>query len=141
MKINRMAMDRLLVRPDGGDASLLYMLLLSNHGHHPGKVFAIAADAMIAAGIIKMERMQLYRARDVLLEECLLVQVRAGRGRHASLFRLTSPMIAAALRERKEKEIGGRKSSITLVSPVRHKGGGSPLILVPPVGHGSVVPA
>lgn len=64
MKVNRSAMDQLLARSDGGGAALLYMLLLSNHGHHPGKVFAISADAMIAAGLIKMDRMQLYRARE-----------------------------------------------------------------------------
>jgi hypothetical protein len=124
MKVNRSAMDQLLARSDGGGAALLYMLLLSNHGHHPGKVFAISADAMIAAGLIKMDRMQLYRARDVLLDECLLLQVRVGKGRHPSLFRLASPMIAAALRERKDMDReGGGRTSITLVSNERHKRG------------------
>ena len=137
MKLNRSAMDQLLARSDGGGAALLYMLLLSNHGHHPGKVFAISADAMIAAGLIKMDRMQLYRARDVLLDvlldECLLLQVRVGKGRHPSLFRLASPMIAAALRERKDMDReGGGRTSITLVSNERHKGGGKALLLVSP---------
>jgi hypothetical protein len=123
MKVNRSAMDQLLARSDSGDAALLYLLLQSNHGHHPGKVFAIAADAMISADLIKMSRDRVYRARDVLLDECLLLQVRVGKGRHPSLFRLASPMIAAALRERKDMDReGGGRTSITLISPVRHKG-------------------
>lgn len=115
----------------------------SNHGRHPGKVFAIAADAMISAGIIKMGRNRVYNARDVLLDECLLLQVRVGKGRHPSLFRLTSPMIAAVLRERKDKEReGGGKSSITLVPSAGHKGEGSaPLTLVSPTAPRLGVPA
>jgi hypothetical protein len=137
MKVNRSAMDQLLARSDSGDAALLYLLLQSNHGHHHGKVFAIAADAMIAAGIINMGRDRVYRARDVLIDECLLLQVRLGKGRHPSLFRLTSPMVADALRERKDRGGGGGGASITLVAPARHKAVGNSHV----ERHGSGVPA
>jgi len=45
VKINRMALDALQPSRDGTAALSLYMLLLSEH---PGKVFAIAPDAIIA---------------------------------------------------------------------------------------------
>jgi hypothetical protein len=132
VRFNRMAMDMLLARPDSGDAALLYMLLLSNHGHLPGKVFSIVPRAMIKAGLISISKNRLYRAIEVLLDECLLVCVRQAwvtpTGAEPSQYRLLSPLVAQTIREGR-----GRKE--------REEGGQSSIILVPPVGHGSVVPA
>lgn len=132
VKVNRMAMDMLLARPDSGDAALLYMLLLSNHGHLPGKVFSIVPDGMLKAGLISMSRSRLYRAVKVLLDECLIVCVRKARtsalGKDSAQYRLLSPLVAQTIREGQRKE-GERRR------------GQSSIILVSPVKHGSVVPA
>lgn len=126
VRVNRMALDALLPRRDGQDALSLYMLLLSNHGHIPGKVFAIVPDAMIEAGLVAMSRRSLYRAIKVLIDECLIDCVRKARtspvGKQPAQYRLLSPLVAQTIREsrgRKDREEGG-KASVILVSPVAH---------------------
>jgi hypothetical protein len=116
VKINRMALDALQLRRDGAAALSLYMLLLSEHGHHPGKVFAIAPDAIIAANRLSMHRNTIYRARDVLIDECLLIRVRSGKGynKNPDLFRLASPMVAQALKERKVKNVWPAPVQVTI---------------------------
>lgn len=105
VQINRQALDVLLPRKDGADALALYNLLMAEHGHQSGKQFAIVPDAMIAAGLLGMSRRQIYRARDVLVEVGLLALLRTGRQQGSArrlpdTFRLQSPTVAAAIRER-----------------------------------------
>jgi hypothetical protein len=128
VKFNRMAWDAISARDDGEAAWMLYTLLLTEHGHMPGKVFAIVPDGIIKAGRLKISRPMLYRARDVLLDECLIVRVARGHftgtGRVPDRFRLLSPLVATEAKRNKER-----------------KGGSLPIILVPVERHGSGVAA
>lgn len=125
VKFNRLAMDALFARRDGLEAWMLYTLLLAEHGHHPGKVFAIVPDGIIDANRLPISRRQLYRARDVLLDECLIVRIArgylTGAGRVPDKFRLLSPLVATEAKRMKERK--GGNLSITLVSPQAHGSG------------------
>ncbi len=119
VQINRLVLDCLLPVEYGTEAVALYSLIQSEHGHKPGKVFAVVPDALIAAGRIKMSRSALYRARRLLIDKHLIALVRKGFTRgdqhHPDLFRLQSPVIAASLREQ-----GGGVYSLTYVTNVEH---------------------
>ncbi|QOF71873.1 bifunctional DNA primase/polymerase [Aminobacter sp. SR38] len=117
MGINRLATDLLLPRPDGADALALYILLVSNHGHQPGKTFAVVPDAIIAAGLLGMSRRQIYRSRDVLIEVGLLAIVRKGRVKQPNQYRLQSPRVVAAL----NADQGGRVYPITFSASEAHE--------------------
>ncbi|WP_287376847.1 primase C-terminal domain-containing protein [Mesorhizobium sp.] len=73
VKIRRDIMDRLLRRDHGCDAFTLYTVLQSNHGHIPGRQFPIVPDAMRSAGLIPLCRNHTIRARDILIDEGLLI--------------------------------------------------------------------
>lgn len=107
VRINRYVIDVLLRRADGADALALYSLLIADHGHEPGKTFAIVPDAMVKAGRLRMGRNRLYRARDALIEAGLLKLVKSGWRRKGgqmqrapNQYRLQSPAVAIAQRER-----------------------------------------
>jgi len=117
MGINRLATDLLLPRADGADALALYVLLISNHGHQPGKIFAVVPDGIIAAGLLGMSRRQIYRARNVLVEVGLLAIVRKGRVKQPNEYRLQSPRVAAALKA----DQGGRVYPITFSTSEAHE--------------------
>lgn len=123
VQINRMAIDYFGSIRNGGDACLLYNVLLANHGHHPGKEFAIVPDAMIEAGLISMPRARLYRAREFLIEAKFVDLVRSSyrgaKGWVPDQFRLVSPSVAAALRYSATGG-GGRVSKITLMTNTGH---------------------
>ena len=74
--MDRAAIHALAGHPYGGDASLLHNLLLADHGHIPGKRFAIVPDAMRGSGLLNMSQNRVYRARDVLVELGLLAKHR-----------------------------------------------------------------
>lgn len=124
VKINRLVLDYLLPRRDGADALALYNLIQSEHGHVPGKKFAIVPDAIIDAGRIGMPRMRVYRARKVLLDAKLLALVKQGQftdgQRQPDQFRLQSPLVAAALRSQAEGERGRGVSTLISISNVGH---------------------
>lgn len=123
VKVNRLALDWLYARNDSGRALQLYILLLSEHGHHPGKVFAIVADGLIKAGRLNMGRRQIYEAKDGLLEERLLDLVHRARGKEdKNQYRLISPVVALTLRG---EGAGGRGSLITFISPQDTQGIGA----------------
>ncbi|MES0128165.1 bifunctional DNA primase/polymerase [Mesorhizobium sp. M0029] len=84
--IHRAIIKRLLRRKHGCDAFSLYSVLVSNHGHLPGKPFAIVPDAMARAGLIPLGRNSVIQARDILIEEGLLV--RAGKKGMAIQYQL-----------------------------------------------------
>ncbi len=117
VRINRLALDLLLPR-DGGDVAIaLYLLLVSEHGHLPGKLFAIVPTAIIKAGRMSTSRNKLYKARDTLLEEHLLELVHRGRGKKPHMYRLRSAIVADALSSVGE---GERVSTFTLLPDVGH---------------------
>lgn len=117
VRINRLALDLLLPR-DGGDVAIaLYLLLVSEHGHLPGKLFAIVPTAIIKAGRMSTSRNRLYKARDMLLEEHLLELVHRGRGKKPHMYRLRSAIVADALSSVGE---GERVSTFTLLPDVGH---------------------
>ena len=68
VQINRLVLDMLLPLAKGADAYALYSVVIANHGHQPGKIFAIVPDGMISAGLLGIGRRQIYRAR-VLLQK------------------------------------------------------------------------
>jgi hypothetical protein len=106
VKIHRSVIHELAARGEG-PAMLLYSLLNADHGHVPGKTFAVVPDALRASGRVKAGRRQLYAAIDVLMELGLLVCVANPVGRqNCRLFRLGSGRI-----EKKEQ-----RSSLILVS-------------------------
>jgi hypothetical protein len=123
VRINRLAMDLLFQIADGPDAFALYSILVANHGHHPSKEFAIAPDAMLDAGLIKMSRSGLYRARKILVDVGLIENVRpARRGSDCWLpdqFRLVHPSIANAC-----KGEGREVSKIILMTNMGHGNSG-----------------
>jgi hypothetical protein len=96
VRINRLVLDCLLPLPNGAEAYALYSVVMANHSHQPGKTFSIVPDAMISAGLLKIGRRQIYRARDLLLEFGLIVLVRRGRLKEAHQYRLQSPVVALA---------------------------------------------
>lgn len=116
VQINRMVLDWLLPRQDGPDALALYLLLLSNHGHQPGKTFAIVPDALLSSELMGKSRRQIYRARDTLLEIGLLRLVRRGRVKEPNLYQLRSPLTAAGPLIQ-----GGRVLAFTLSASEAHE--------------------
>jgi Bifunctional DNA primase/polymerase, N-terminal len=118
VQINRMALDALLPLEGGPDAFALYSIVVSNHGHLPGKAFAIVPDGMLAAGLLQISRRQIYRARDLLTKIGLLVLVQRGRMKQPNLYRLQNPLLALSQQEGRGRGV----YSLTLVSPVAHRG-------------------
>ena len=92
MKISRTAIDRLSRIEHGADAWLLYGILVDNHGHIPGKKFAIVPDAMIGNGMMSLSRGRAYRAIKLLLDANLLRLVRKGKLKEPHQYQLLRPV-------------------------------------------------
>ncbi|MFZ3585247.1 hypothetical protein ACOI1H_24430, partial [Loktanella sp. DJP18] len=90
--VQRLALDALRGQPNGADAIALLVVLQEQHGHSPGKRFALDFVAMRAAGLLDMSAPRLRKARRTLEAAGLLKLVgkhRAG-STHQS-FVLTNP--------------------------------------------------
>ncbi|MER9309797.1 hypothetical protein NKI51_10805 [Mesorhizobium australicum] len=72
--INRSIGDRLLAKPYGSDAFALYYMLKANHGHLPGKRFAVVPDAVRKSGLLNLCRNHIRAALDMLIDEGLLIR-------------------------------------------------------------------
>lgn len=91
LQINRIVIDKLQNVKHGTEAFMLHAVLVSAHGHIPGKTFAIVPEAMIASGLLTaLSRDRIYRAKDILIEHGLLLRV-ARRINLPSLYQLASP--------------------------------------------------
>jgi hypothetical protein len=118
VQINRLVLDMLLPLAKGADAYALYSVVIANHGHQPGKIFAIVPDGMISAGLLGIGRRQIYRARVLLQKVGLIVLVRRGRVKEPNLYRLQSPVVASASQGQ-----GEGVYKVTLVSLLAHGNG------------------
>ncbi|MEP3329196.1 bifunctional DNA primase/polymerase [Sedimentitalea sp.] len=76
--VQRLALDALRGEANGADAIALLVLLVDQHGHHPGKRFPLDFDAMRAAGLLNLSKPRLRAARRTLQASGLLRLV----GRH-----------------------------------------------------------
>ena len=112
VRLNRLALDRLVQRKNGADALMLHSIAVSNHGHIPGKKFAIVPDAMIQNGLIPFSRSRVYQAIHTLIELDLWHLAKKGRVREPNLYRLSHPAFPY--------NQGGEGLSITLVSNTGH---------------------
>jgi len=70
--INRNAIDRLKGKPGSSDAKALYLDLIDQHGHCPGKSFALVYASMRAAGSTDLSRERFLAARRMLETDGLL---------------------------------------------------------------------
>lgn len=83
-RINRTAFDCLRQSQNGADALLLYALLLDQHGHEPGKRFALNFKGMRAAGLVPLSISRLRAARRTLEANGLLELV--GKHKAGSVY-------------------------------------------------------
>ena len=89
-RINRLALDGLRGKPGGSDATALFVLLTDQHGHQPGKRFALDHAAMRAAGLTDLSLRAFRAARRMLETAGLLVLVGKHRaGSHGQTFTLS----------------------------------------------------
>ena len=88
-KVSRDAMDHLLPQSGGAEAFALHSVLVANHGHIPGKRFALDFAGMKNAGLIGFGRPRFRAARDQLLD-CGLIRKVGGfvPGRQSQHFQL-----------------------------------------------------
>jgi hypothetical protein len=94
-----------------GTASLLYNMLLAEHGHLPGVSFAVVPDALRKSGRMSNGRRQIYDAIDLLIELGLLVCISQPEGyRDHYLYQLGVTGQAGSTGRR------GGGSNLTLVS-------------------------
>jgi hypothetical protein len=90
--VQRRALDALRGQANGADAIALLVLLEDQHGHSPGKRFALDFDAMRAAGLLVMSTPRLRAARRTLEGAGLLRLVgRHQAGSRPQTFALTRP--------------------------------------------------
>lgn len=73
--LHRLALDALRGCKNQTDAIAFYVMLLDNHGHTPGKRFALDFKAMRSAGLSRLSIPRLRAARRSLQAVGLLVQV------------------------------------------------------------------
>ncbi len=114
VRLNRLVLDRLAQHKHGADALMLYSIATSNHGHIPGKLFAIVPDAMIENRLIPFNRNRVYRAIRTLIDVDLLLLAKKGRVHEPNLYRLLHPAFPY--------NQGREGLSITLVSNTGHGG-------------------
>lgn len=97
-RLGRQAMDLVRKLPSKRvpDAWFLYSLLVSVHGHEPGKVFAIAIDSMVTKSHLPFGKSTGYVARENLLSLGLISRVQSGKFGKADKFRLVNPALLAA---------------------------------------------
>jgi len=88
-QVHRLALDALRGKPGGSDAIALYVLLTDQHGHAPGKRFALSHAAMKAAGLTDLSLRAFRAARGLLEAEGLLRMAGQYRpGSHPKTFAL-----------------------------------------------------
>ena len=88
--VQRLALDALRGQPNGADAIALLVLLEDQHGHQPGKRFALDFDAMRGAGLLNLSTPRLRAARRTLQSAGLLRLVGSHRaGSTPQTFALT----------------------------------------------------
>ena len=80
-----------------GNSLLLYSRLLAAHGHEPGKVFAIAVEAMCRDGLLPYRKSSAAKARETLLNLGLIQRVRFGGFMEPDLYRFTNALILGDL--------------------------------------------
>jgi len=71
-RMEREVIDALVPQPNGDAAFALYSVLLSEHGHSPGKRFALSFDGMSNAGLIGFGRDRFRTAIRLMLSLGLL---------------------------------------------------------------------
>ena len=90
VRLNRLALDALLPLPNGPDALALLLTLIDNHGHLPGKRFALSFQGMRTAGLTVLSRPRFLAARRTLESAGLLRLAEKHRaGARAQTFVLT----------------------------------------------------
>lgn len=98
-QIDRVALDRLAGRRGGSDAISLYVILIDQHGHCPGKAFTLIHDGMRYAGLTDLSRDRFRAARQMLEDSGLLkLAHRPVPGRSHARFRLMRPVPNGVLR-------------------------------------------
>ena len=101
--MQRLALDALRGHPNGADAIALFVILVDQHGHTPGKRFSLDFDAMRAAGVLSLSTRRLRAARRML--------------EGAGLLRLTSAHRAGSKRQTftlgRLKPLAGRDERVT----------------------------
>ncbi len=91
--VSRLAMDRLnTLRSRAANATVLYLLLLAEHGHRPGKAFPIAVAAMCKAGLLPYGKSTAHNAKQALIEVGLIKPVYRGGFKKADMFQLVAPL-------------------------------------------------
>jgi hypothetical protein len=91
VSLNRLVLDRLAQHKHGSDALMIYLIVAANHGHIPGKQFAIVPDAMIENGLITLSRNRAYRAIHTLIDVDLLQLAKKGRVREPKRYQISHP--------------------------------------------------
>ncbi|MCB1359542.1 MAG: bifunctional DNA primase/polymerase, partial [Maritimibacter sp.] len=101
-RVDRTALDKLVGKPGGSDAIALYVTLTDQHGHRPGKTFALIHERMRDAGWTELSRRRFLAARRMLEAEGLLKLANpAIRAERAAQFQLMSPVPAGVQRLQK----------------------------------------
>jgi len=91
--INRSAVDRLRGKPGSSDAKALYLDLVDQHGHCPGRAFGLVYYSMRTASWTDLSRERFLAARRMLETEGLLQKVGCHvRGKKYTQFQLMRPM-------------------------------------------------
>ncbi len=93
-ELNRQALDRLIgLGAKSPNATVLYCVLVSNHGHSPNSLFPISVDAMCKARLLPFQKSAAHVAKETLLKEGLITMVLRGGFREAHLYQLSNPAI------------------------------------------------
>lgn len=101
-RVDRSALDKIVGKPGGSDAIALYVTLIDQHGHLPGKTFALVYESMRNGGWTELSRRRFRAARRMLEEKGLLRLVNpAVRGGRAAQFQLMGPVPAGVRRLQK----------------------------------------
>ncbi|MEH6674309.1 MAG: hypothetical protein V7666_07850 [Sulfitobacter sp.] len=96
-RVERIALDALRGKPNGSDATSLYVTLVDKHGHQPAKKFALDFKAMRLAGLTDLTDPRLRNARRMLIDNGLLRQVgKHFAGRQRQTFSLVKPNLGAS---------------------------------------------
>lgn len=91
--LDRMALDLLSGKPAQEDALALYVRLVDQHAHMPGKTFPLCHKAMKQAGLTSLSRERFLIARRTLQEAGLLKLVGKHRvGKKMQTFALSMPL-------------------------------------------------
>ena len=98
--IDRLAMELLAGAANHSDAVALYIAISRQHGHIPGKTFALVYSGMCEAMLINMSEKRFRAARNTLVGRGLLELAEKHRaGTRHQQFRLLSPLLAKRARK------------------------------------------